>query len=146
MFTFSCISDKNKFKERFMGDENFLRLTYVTYREGDSLGHLLAWSSLIPIGLVVFEASAIVLAETRVRLYDAVMLLMGQLLNELLNYVLKKTFHMPRPQSWFFDPLAFCSETRESPSKHLIWAATECRQVIPNSWHSFRWLSFTCSI
>ena len=82
-----------------MAEVRYLGLTLVSYREGDFLGYLMAWASLIPLALLIFEASGIVLAETATRLRDSVFILSGQLFNELLNLALKHVFRTPRPIS-----------------------------------------------
>ncbi len=70
-----------------------LSATYVVYQQGDLLGELLALISLTPIFIMV--AYAVLLASRR-DLHTA-SLLLGQLLNEALNYVLKHIIKEPRP-------------------------------------------------
>lgn len=72
-------------------------MTAVAYETGDPLGYLLAWCSLLPIFGVIAECTAFVLAESPRRRRQTGALLLGQLVNELLNIILKRIFRHPRP-------------------------------------------------
>ena len=77
--------------------KKFLSLTAVAYEAGDHLGHLLAYCSLLPLALLVAEATALLLAESGRRRVRAGLLFAGQLLNEVLNLFLKHSIQEPRP-------------------------------------------------
>lgn len=68
-------------------------LTHVQYEEGDRLGFLLALVSQTPVFVMVSYA---VLLCSRRDLATAA-LATGQLLNEVVNYVLKHAIRQPRP-------------------------------------------------
>lgn len=70
-----------------------LGLFLVTYDKGDKLGWLLAIISLAPLLLYVAEASFILFR----REYFGITLLLGQLINEVFNVILKISFAEPRP-------------------------------------------------
>lgn len=67
--------------------------THVEYEAGDVLGPLWSLASLLPIAWLVSLAT---LLASRRDLATAA-LLCGQLLNEVLNKVLKRTLRVPRP-------------------------------------------------
>ena len=77
--------------------KRYITLTAVAYEAGDSIGYFLAWCSLIPIFMVVAQASAFILAETSPRRGRTGILLLGQLFNEVLNACLKRLLRMERP-------------------------------------------------
>ncbi|KAJ2808138.1 hypothetical protein H4R20_000993 [Coemansia guatemalensis] len=68
-------------------------LTHFQYREGDSIGMVLALASLFPIFLIVAETS-IILGR---REAAGILFLLGQLLNEAFNLVLKHAIRDERP-------------------------------------------------
>ncbi|PIA15169.1 hypothetical protein COEREDRAFT_82157, partial [Coemansia reversa NRRL 1564] len=68
-------------------------LTHFQYREGDKMGMALALASLFPIFLIVAETS-IVFGR---REAAGILLLLGQLLNEAFNLVLKLAIREDRP-------------------------------------------------
>jgi dolichyldiphosphatase len=70
-----------------------IRLTHVQYESKDSLGKLLAYTSLIPIFLIQ-SLVTLALFQRNIRV---IILLGGQLLNELINYGVKKLLKHPRP-------------------------------------------------
>ncbi|ORX69553.1 hypothetical protein DL89DRAFT_316893 [Linderina pennispora] len=70
-------------------------LTHFQYEDGDILGQFLALMSLIPIFFIVMEAT-IVLSR---RELAGLVLFVGQLLNELFNFVLKELIREERPHS-----------------------------------------------
>ncbi|KAJ1953854.1 hypothetical protein EC988_002752 [Linderina pennispora] len=70
-------------------------LTHFQYEDGDILGQFLALMSLIPIFFTVMEAT-IVLSR---RELAGLVLFVGQLLNELFNFVLKELIREERPRS-----------------------------------------------
>lgn len=80
-----------------MPQTRHIGLTLVSYSEGDVLGCFLAWISLVPVALAVSEGTAILLAESKARLCDAILMFTGQILNELINLVLKNIMKVPRP-------------------------------------------------
>lgn len=82
-------------------------MTAVAYEAGDFLGYLLAWSSLLPIFVVIAECTAFILAESPRRRRQAGALLLGQLVNELLNIILKRLLRHPRPSGTTV-PLPLC--------------------------------------
>ena len=67
--------------------------THVLYREGDSLGQVLALISLTPVFVMVSYA-ALLLSR---RDLGTAALAAGQLTNECLNYALKRLLRQPRP-------------------------------------------------
>ncbi|KAJ2785080.1 hypothetical protein GGI15_002055 [Coemansia interrupta] len=68
-------------------------LTHFQYQQGDHVGLVLAFSSLIPIFLMVVETT-IILSRREI---IGVMFLLGQLLNEAFNLVLKLAIRENRP-------------------------------------------------
>lgn len=75
-----------------------LSLTLVQYVPGDKLGHLLAYITLTPLAVLVSYAS-IILSRREVAV---LMMLLGQLACEALNFVLKNIFQQPRPTGNYF--------------------------------------------
>ncbi|KAI8911019.1 phosphatidic acid phosphatase type 2/haloperoxidase [Gorgonomyces haynaldii] len=69
------------------------KLTHIEYQEGDNIGKLLAVASLVPI-LLLQSLGTLVLYNFNA---EALVMLIGQLLNEALNYVLKDSIKEPRP-------------------------------------------------
>ena len=84
--------------------QRHLTFTAVSYEAGDIVGYALAWCSLIPHVLLVVQATAFVLGETRRRRLQAGALLLGQTLNELANILLKRIIRQPRPLSMAHTP------------------------------------------
>ncbi|KAJ2322114.1 hypothetical protein IWW51_004277, partial [Coemansia sp. RSA 2702] len=74
-------------------------LTHFQYQDGDHFGMLLALISLAPIFLIVSETS-IILSR---REMASILLLLGQLLNELFNLIIKLTIREPRPHEHLGD-------------------------------------------
>ena len=70
-----------------------VELTFVTFEKGDLVGSLLASVSLVPLAVIISYASVIVFKRD----WTAIVGLTGQLLNELLNALLKKNIQEPRP-------------------------------------------------
>ncbi|KAJ3102365.1 Dolichyldiphosphatase 1 [Phlyctochytrium bullatum] len=70
-------------------------LTHVQYDKSDPLGKLMAVGALIPIALLVSYVTLLVSRRDLVIFW----MFLGQLLNELTNYVAKKTIKQPRPTS-----------------------------------------------
>ena len=68
-------------------------LTFVVYDEGDLVQQLLALITLAPIFCIVAYATLIVAR----RQLHTVWVLAGQLINEVINYVLKHVIREPRP-------------------------------------------------
>jgi dolichyldiphosphatase len=70
-----------------------LSLTHVQYESGSLLGKLLAFSSLIPIFLVVSFVTLVSFNRDLASIYFFV----GQLVNEGFNFGLKRLIKQPRP-------------------------------------------------
>lgn len=70
-------------------------LTHFQYMEGDGLGPMFALLSLFPIFIVVMQTT-IILSRREVA---GILFLLGQLLNELVNLVLKLAIKESRPHS-----------------------------------------------
>uniref|UniRef100_A0A914WKB0 Dolichyldiphosphatase 1 n=1 Tax=Plectus sambesii TaxID=2011161 RepID=A0A914WKB0_9BILA len=68
-------------------------LTYVTYIEGDLFGKVLAVASLAPLAIFVSYGTLVVFRRDLCTIFA----LIGQLLNEVINYALKHTIKDPRP-------------------------------------------------
>eukprot|EP00730_Choanoeca_flexa_P002843 TRINITY_DN11199_c0_g4_i2.p1 TRINITY_DN11199_c0_g4~~TRINITY_DN11199_c0_g4_i2.p1 ORF type:complete len:191 (+),score=11.84 TRINITY_DN11199_c0_g4_i2:159-731(+) len=67
--------------------------TYVVYEEGDHLGHLLAYLTLLPL-FIGFSLGVLVLVRRDIQ---TAMFLIGILANEISNYYLKHTIQEARP-------------------------------------------------
>ncbi|KAJ2245490.1 hypothetical protein GGH97_002827 [Coemansia sp. RSA 475] len=74
-------------------------LTHFQYQDGDHFGELLALVSLAPIFIIVAETT-IVFSRREI---TGILLLCGQLLNELFNLVLKLAICEPRPHEHLGD-------------------------------------------
>jgi dolichyldiphosphatase len=73
-----------------------LSISYFTHRKGDRLGFLLALACLLPILFTAAQtALVLILHSTGQKL--AALFLIGQLLNEMLNLVLKNVLKGERP-------------------------------------------------
>merc|ERR1712071_82152 len=72
-----------------------LSLTHVEYPEGDLLGKLLAYSSLLPIVALIGCATLILFRRD----LHTITFFIGLVLNEGVNTVLKYTIRQPRPIS-----------------------------------------------
>eukprot|EP00833_Pecoramyces_ruminatium_P008733 jgi/Orpsp1_1/1182765/evm.model.c7180000082597.2 len=70
-----------------------ISLTYVLYEKGDFFGMILALSSLCPIFLIVAYTSVILARRELIIVFT----LIGQLLNEVFNTVIKHIIKQPRP-------------------------------------------------
>ena len=70
-------------------------LTYVRYEKGDLLGELLAFITLAPIYIMVFYATVVVIRRDLHIFYMG----FGQLINLLLNHLLKLILNEERPES-----------------------------------------------
>ena len=79
--------------------KKFLSFTAVAYESGDVLGHTLAWCSLIPQVLLVVQVTAFILCESKSRQLQAGSILTGQIINEVINMILKRILQQPRPSS-----------------------------------------------
>nr|XP_039269647.1 dolichyldiphosphatase 1-like [Styela clava] len=87
-------------KDQEMAQEETFRwksisYTHVEYEEGDLFGKLLAWTSLTPIFIMVGFATHIYFR----REVHTITYMIGQVLNELFNSVLKNVIKEPRPPS-----------------------------------------------
>jgi len=92
-----CVNPASHFLTNYVGNIDSVwkpvSLTYVTYPDGDVVGKLLAWGSLLPIFIIV---SFITLILFR-REVHTIIFFLGILLNEALNMALKRYFKEPRP-------------------------------------------------
>lgn len=70
-------------------------LTFIQYVKGDTLGCLLAYTSLLPIFIVCAVPLTLALRRDLAMLYFGV----GMVLNEVLNYTIKHTVKEARPLS-----------------------------------------------
>lgn len=68
-------------------------LTWVVYDPNDPFGALLALCTLSPVFIMVMFATLVVFQRD----LDAIVMLVGQLLNEVLNQILKRTIKQSRP-------------------------------------------------
>ncbi|SCU83311.1 LADA_0C10704g1_1 [Lachancea dasiensis] len=67
--------------------------TYILYNPSDPISYVLVYFSLLPIGILIFYFSWFVSS----RELEAVVIAGGQVVNELLNNVLKNIIKEPRP-------------------------------------------------
>jgi len=92
-----CANSGSRFFTNYVGNVDSvwkpISLTYVTYPEGDMVGKLLAWGSLLPIFIIVSFVTLILFR----REIHTMMFFVGMLLNETLNMVLKRYFREARP-------------------------------------------------
>jgi len=72
-----------------------LSLTHVEYPEGDLLGKLLAYSSLLPLAVLIGFVTLILFRRD----LHTITFFIGLLFNEALNAVLKHIIKQPRPMS-----------------------------------------------
>ncbi|KAI9316770.1 dolichyl pyrophosphate phosphatase [Dichotomocladium elegans] len=72
-----------------------LSLTHVQFNPDDFISYAFAYITLLPLAILVFYASVI---ASRREVAGIVMLL-GQLTNEVLNAILKESFQIARPHS-----------------------------------------------
>ncbi|KAI8381064.1 uncharacterized protein BYT42DRAFT_565114 [Radiomyces spectabilis] len=70
-----------------------LSLTHVQFNPNDTIAYFLAYITLAPIAILVFYASVIVSR----REVTGILMLTGQLLNEVVNAILKEYYQMTRP-------------------------------------------------
>lgn len=77
--------------------KRYLSLTAVAYEADDLLGYIMAYCSLLPHAILIVQASALVLAESKQRRIQAGSILAGQIINEAINTLLKSVFRQPRP-------------------------------------------------
>ncbi|ORX52959.1 PAP2-domain-containing protein [Piromyces finnis] len=117
-------------------DRKPVSLTYVVYEKGDILGFILAYSSLCPIFLIVAYTSIILSRRELIIIFT----LIGQLLNEVFNGIIKNIIKEPRPESnfqihdlFFFFNIIFTNQAAISgygmPSSHsqfMFFFATYC--------------------
>ena len=94
-------------------------LTHVEYVSGDAIGFLCAGLSLAPVFLVV----ALVTAAVGRRDLHVTAGLVGQLLNTVLNVVLKRAIAQPRPAFHSAVPAAVGFSPHGMPSNHtqFVW-------------------------
>lgn len=70
-----------------------LSLLLVEYREGDRLGFLMAWISMIPVLIPVALLTTMILRRDLTTIFFS----FGVVLTEISNAVLKRVFKQPRP-------------------------------------------------
>lgn len=70
-----------------------ISLTHVYFNPLDKISYAFAYITLAPIAILVFYASVIVSR----RELAGILMLAGQLLNEVLNYILKEVIEQERP-------------------------------------------------
>lgn len=70
-----------------------ISLTHVYFNPSDKVSYAFAYITLAPIAIMVFYASVIVSR----REMAGILMLAGQLLNEVLNYILKEHLQQDRP-------------------------------------------------
>jgi len=93
-----------------------ISLTLVEYPSGDYLGYCLAWSSLLPIFLVVGLASLIVVRRD----LHTICVFAGILFNEAINQIVKKSLKHPRPS---LSPNRYGHKGYGMPSDHSQFMA-----------------------
>jgi dolichyldiphosphatase len=70
-----------------------ISLTHVYFNPQDKISYVFAYITLAPIAILVFYASVIVSR----REMAGILMLLGQLFNEALNYALKEWIEQDRP-------------------------------------------------
>lgn len=81
-----------------MADRIPLSLTYISYFKDDMWGKTLAYISMAPFIFAIFELGFVISPNSKpARRTVAILILLGQILNEVLNAVLKGFFKEPRP-------------------------------------------------
>ncbi|KAG4095995.1 PAP2-domain-containing protein [Neocallimastix lanati (nom. inval.)] len=95
-----------------------ISLTYVLHEKGDFLGMILALSSLCPIFLIVAYTSVILARRELIIIFT----LIGQLLNELFNTIIKHIIKQPRPENAALTSYGMPS----SHSQFMFFFATYC--------------------
>lgn len=70
-----------------------ISLTHVYFNPLDKVSYAFAYITLAPIAILVFYASVVVAR----REMAGILILLGQLLNEALNYMLKEHIEQDRP-------------------------------------------------
>lgn len=102
--------------------KTFISLSTVHYDEGDVIGAILAYSSIIPLGIMVSEIVAWILAESPKTSWISSSVLLGQLLNELTNITLKNIIREERP-TFNSDCLESSRSDYGMPSSHSQFMA-----------------------
>ncbi|RCH98814.1 hypothetical protein CU097_014408 [Rhizopus azygosporus] len=89
-----------------------ISLTHVYFDPQDKISYAFAYITLAPIAILVFYASVIVSR----REMAGILMLLGQLLNEVINYLLKEAIEQERPYAHLGDGYGM-------PSSHsqFIW-------------------------
>ncbi|KAG1448778.1 hypothetical protein G6F46_004903 [Rhizopus delemar] len=76
-----------------------ISLTHVYFNPQDKVSYAFAYITLAPIAILVFYASVIVSR----REMSGILMLLGQLLNEVVNYILKEAIEQERPYTHLGD-------------------------------------------
>ncbi|KAI7901043.1 uncharacterized protein BX663DRAFT_438519 [Cokeromyces recurvatus] len=76
-----------------------ISLTHVYFNPSDKISYAFAYITLSPIAILVFYASVIVSR----REMAGILMLVGQLTNEVVNYILKETIEQERPYAHLGD-------------------------------------------
>ncbi|ORE17558.1 hypothetical protein BCV71DRAFT_243965 [Rhizopus microsporus] len=76
-----------------------ISLTHVYFDPQDKISYAFAYITLAPIAILVFYASVIVSR----REMAGILMLLGQLLNEVINYLLKEAIEQERPHAHLGD-------------------------------------------
>lgn len=75
-----------------------LSYMHVTFPADDLLGEVFAWISMVPLCFFMVQAALVISGgQTKNQKIKAVLILLGQLMNEVLNYVLKDVYQELRP-------------------------------------------------
>ncbi|CAF3949082.1 unnamed protein product, partial [Rotaria magnacalcarata] len=71
-----------------------LSITFIEYREGDKLGFILAWFSMLPFIYIVSLCTLIIFRRD----VQTIMYFGGFCVSEVCNYALKRFFKQARPE------------------------------------------------
>jgi hypothetical protein len=77
-----------------------LSYMHVTFPIEDQIGEIFAWISMVPLCFFMVQAALVIsIGQTRSQKVKSILILLGQFLNEILNYYLKDVFQEARPNS-----------------------------------------------
>ena len=75
-----------------------LSYMHVTFPVEDTLGEIFAWISMVPLCFFMVQAALVISdGQSKSQKVKALLILLGQLMNEILNYYLKDVFQELRP-------------------------------------------------